>query len=398
MREGWNLSQLSSLVERVNTKNRNGIDRVLTLSAEHGLIEQELFFNKRVASTSLTNYTLVEPGTFVYSKSYSQAAPVGVITRNRGPEPGVVSPIYIAFRPTSDQLVDGYLDLAVTSKVFADSLRRVMKEGGRAHGGINISLADFFALPIPVPPAQEQRRIVDLIASIDVAIDSAASLSATVDPLWTAAVGQATAGARLVKLGTAMNVVRAGGTPSRKTKGFFGGDVPWLKSGEVNNPSIRRSEESISTEALAQSSAWLVPEGAVLVAMYGATAGAVGYLEMPMATNQAVLALIGEPSKTDQRFLYHWLRSRRSIMKSRATGATQPNLSKKRVLEELIPSLPVERQREMAELLDRTLKVETESVRWIARTKTVRGQILSSLLSGDHEIPDSYDRFLEAAS
>ena len=101
-----------------------------------------------------------------------------------------------------------------------------------------------------------------------------------------------------------------------------------VNSGRLRTSRSSRSQRSAVRAAcsrtatgLAASSAWLVPADTVVVAMYGATAGAVGYLAAPMATNQAVLALRADPVRFDQRFLFHWLRSRSGAMKARAAGA-----------------------------------------------------------------------------
>lgn len=171
MPNNWQTVPLRQVCERVRQKNAAGVDRVLSVVAGRGLVEQEKYFNRRVAAKNLSGYTVVEPGDLVYNKSYSATAPFGVVALNRGNQAGVVSPLYIVFRP-SGSLVDGhFVELAATSATTLQSLAGLVKEGGRAHGGINISLDDFFSVLLPLPSIDEQRRIVDLVKSVDSYID-----------------------------------------------------------------------------------------------------------------------------------------------------------------------------------------------------------------------------------
>lgn len=184
MTDGWPEVPLGDLVVRVTEKNALGLDRAMTVSARHGLVGQEEFFTKRVASRDMRGYSLVQPGDYVYNKSYSVEAPIGVVARNSHAEPGVVSPLYIVFRPATDLLTRGFLDLAVKSSAFAESLRGLLKEGARAHGALNVKPADFFTAKVPVPPLPVQRRIVDLVEVVDAHIGNLGSehtaLTATV--------------------------------------------------------------------------------------------------------------------------------------------------------------------------------------------------------------------------
>ena len=123
MRDGWTEAPLAAVATRVTEKNRNLLDKVFTVSAEYGLIDQETFFNKRVASKNLLGYTVVQPGMLVYNKSYSVTAPYGVITRNHHEHPGVVSPLYLVFSPQEDKVLGTYLVFA-----FGETFRTINKQ------------------------------------------------------------------------------------------------------------------------------------------------------------------------------------------------------------------------------------------------------------------------------
>jgi type I restriction enzyme S subunit len=99
----------------------------------------------------------------------------------------------------------------------------------------------------------------------------------------------------------------SGGTPSRGNPGYFSGNIPWIKSGELNDGLISNSEERITTEAIDSSNAKKFPKGTLLIAMYGATVGKLGVLDIDAATNQAVCAIF--PSQLlNKEYLFWFLK------------------------------------------------------------------------------------------
>jgi hypothetical protein len=269
-------------------------------------------------------------------------------------------------------------------------------------GTANVSLkpAQLADIAIDLPPLTEQRRIVDLIDAVDMA-KRGEGLARQSELSWRAVIGDVTSDAReWTPLSELVVRARAGGTPARRERAFYGGDIPWLKSGEVDSPRIYTTTESLTDRGLAASSAWLMPVGAIVVAMYGQglTAGSVGFLEAPMASNQAVLGLVPDAERVHPRFLFHWLRSRKDAMRGRRSGSTQPNLNKELVLKEDVPILDPATQRSIANALDALLDVVDVARHQDASLGRLRATLLSDLLSGRHEISDSYDRFLDPAA
>lgn len=294
-------------------------------------------------------------------------------------------------------IIRGAADLATTEFLALAIEHRLPDLLARSGGGMftSVTKAGLADLPVAVPPLAEQRRIVDLMDAVDQTIASAHVDASAATACYSTLVGGLGEGHDAVGLTQVLAVAKAGGTPNRKEPAFFGGPIPWLKSGEVNSPEISITEESISEAGLASSSAWLVPEDSVVVAMYGATAGMVGYLRSPMATNQAVIALRPKPDLMSARFLFHVLRSRTVHMKARATGAAQPNLSKDRVLEEAVPSLSLDDQARWVGVLDDLLTVASSANELASRLTEMRSALLGDLLAGAKEIPESYDSLLE---
>lgn len=129
--------------------------------------------------------------------------------------------------------------------------------------------------------------------------------------------------------------------------------IPWITTSELRETSIRDAAQRVTSEAFRKYSALKVfPPGSVLIAMYGATVGRLGVLEIPAATNQACCAIYGA-GPLDQRFLYWWLWANREHLISMAYGAGQPNISQEIVRGLRIPAPEVEEQREIVDRIER---------------------------------------------
>ena len=162
--------------------------------------------------------------------------------------------------------------------------------------------------------------------------------------------------------------ITSGGTPSRRVPTYYiDGVHPWVKTQELADTWINNTEEHITAEAIAQSSAKILPKNTVLVAMYGATVGKLGLLRQPMTCNQACCALIVDDQKADYRFIFYQLLQDRDRLKNLATGAAQQNLSGEVIksLKFWIPPLP--EQRRIAHILG-TLDDKIENNRKTAKT------------------------------
>lgn len=294
----------------------------------------------------------------------------------------------MALWPLTSDLDIRFLALAIED---ADLVRQ-----GAVGGQVQkqITRTSLSPVRLPLPPLEVQRRIVGLVTTVDACLAAGDVLMSSAKAWYVAGASRLQQAGDESALVDLVSTARAGGTPSRKQPANYGGDTPWVKSGEVAGRVVTQTEETITEAALASSAAWLVPAGATLVAMYGATAGQVGRLGVEAATNQAVLALIADPERTDAYYLYHLLRSDGPRLKTLAKGAAQPNLSKS-VLAAQKYSVPgLERQRELAQDMEAALAVCEAAREEASRLRDLRASLLSALLSGEHEIPDSYDELL----
>jgi type I restriction enzyme S subunit len=149
--------------------------------------------------------------------------------------------------------------------------------------------------------------------------------------------------------------VCSGGTPSTKIKSFYiNGTIPWVKTKEVNNRKVSFAETYITEEALAKSSAKLIPKNSVIIAMYGngGTAGRVAINKIPVATNQACCNLIIDPKKADYRFVFYYLRTQYQRLVDLKNGGAQQNLNAGMIKDYPFPEFPLEVQINIADVLE----------------------------------------------
>jgi type I restriction enzyme S subunit len=178
-----------------------------------------------------------------------------------------------------------------------------------------------------------------------------------------------------------------GGTPSRKIGRYFGGDLPWVKSGDLNDGSVATTEETITREGLEGSPAKLLPRGTLSIALYGATIGKLGILDMAQAaTNQACANCVVDAAISRNRFVFYYLLQQRKALIEAGQGGAQPNLTNQIVREWPIPLPPIpEQDRIIAKLhaLDAEIKSARNHLSRVpAILKRLRQAVLESACSG----------------
>ena len=163
----WVETDLNRIVEKINNKNDEKNQTIVTISAKKGFINQNEYFNKTVASQDLSNYYLIRKGDFAYNKSYSNGYPVGVIKRLESFEKAVVTTLYICFRIKDQTVSSNFLKYYFDSVLLNRQIKRIANEGGRAHGLLNVTPSDFFKIKIKIPDILEQEKIADVLMSQD---------------------------------------------------------------------------------------------------------------------------------------------------------------------------------------------------------------------------------------
>jgi len=211
----------------------------------------------------------------------------------------------------------------------------------RGHAQLNMDIRRFQDLEIPIPAIELQHEIVEEIEVYQKVIDGARQVvqnykpTITIDPSW-----------EMVKVGNVFETT-SGGTPLRSIPEFFeSGTIPWLRSGEVKQGYILKSEKFITEAGLKNSSAKVLPIDSVLVAMYGATAGQVGILKFIATTNQAICAILPNDLFVPE-FIYLYLLSKTDELIRLSSGGAQPNISQKIIKDVNIPLVDINIQQEI---------------------------------------------------
>ena len=260
----WRSTPLNRLATRGKQKNRDEkIVRVLTNSAEFGVLDQRDYFDKDIAKQGkLESYFVVELGDYVYNPRISATAPVGPISKNNIAT-GVMSPLYTVFK-FKDGDNDFYSHYFKTTG-WHTYMRQASSTGAR-HDRMAISSADFMAMPLPTASPEEQQKIADCLSSLDELI---AAQARKVDTLKTHKKGlmqqlfprEGETQPRLrfpefqdagewasAVLGTIFNT-SSGGTLDRSYEEYWNGDIPWITTSLVDFSIITETEQFI-TEAV----------------------------------------------------------------------------------------------------------------------------------------------------
>lgn len=245
------------------------------------------------------------------------------------------------------------------------------KVGGGTHTAkLNLNILE--KCPIALPPLKEQERIVGILdesfAKIDESIKILEQDLLNLDELMQSALQKAfnplknnakenyklPQGWEWKSLGEIANT-SSGGTPSRNKKEYWeNGNIKWLKSGELNDGYIDFIEENITEEAIKNSSAKIFQKGTLLIAMYGATAGKLGILNLDSTTNQAICAFLHKDKniKFLEKFLFYFLFFLRDKIIKDSFGGAQPNISQTYIKNLQIPLPPIKEQEQIASHLD----------------------------------------------
>ena len=267
-----------------------------------------------------------------------------------------------------------FLNLVVKSKYFEEFAKN--KSTGTTIR--NLGLKAIRSWYIPLPPLAEQKRIASKIKSLFGEIDRAEKAYEELQSLANVLRGQILQKAiqgKLVpqqpedgvveQIGEAPAEVpfdipdswkwltleaigfwKAGATPLRSVKEYYeNGTIPWLKTGDLTDGIISTVEEQITQDALDSCTAHINPKGSVLIAMYGATIGKLGVLDIDCATNQACCACQVNSSLIYNWYLFYYLMSQRANFIAQGVGGAQPNISKAKIIVYPIPLPPLDEQK-----------------------------------------------------
>lgn len=172
LESSWKTYLIKEIFDVVNRKNKSGNTNVLTSSAQFGLVNQQEYYKKNIASSDISGYYLLQKGDFAYNRSYSTGYPYGVVKRLDKYESGVLSTLYLCMSLKEQyQSYSNYLVLLFESSYLNNQLALICREGARNHGLLNVSKGDFFNLKVQLPSEKEQERIVSVLQLYSKEID-----------------------------------------------------------------------------------------------------------------------------------------------------------------------------------------------------------------------------------
>ena len=278
-------------------------------------------------------------------------------------------------------------------------------------------------MPIPLPPLAEQRRISAILGSLDEKIELNRRMNATLeemaralfrswfvdfDPVKVKArggdptselglspeiaalfpdsvqdspLGPIPAGWGVGRIAESCERIQNGGTPRRDQASYWeNGNIPWLTSGEVRQPLITHTGSFITENGLVSSSAKWVPAWSTVIALYGATAGQVSLLAVPVTTNQAVCALA--PKVNREFFVYLWMSGATGELEGKAVGSAQQNISKGIVEETHTVTSPQLVLGQFSSMLRPLFELQAKNLVESKNLAETRDYLLPRLLSG----------------
>lgn len=331
--------RLGDYIREVNVRNRDlKVTKLVGLTIDKAFIPSVA----NVIGTDLSNYKVIQREQFACSLmqvSRDGKMPVAMF----GEDEAIMSPAYPMFEIIDKTvLMPQYLMMWFSRSEFD------REASYYAVGGVRGSLTweDFCNMRLPIPSITRQREIVleyeTLTNRIRLNNQMIKHLEATAQTLYRKMFvddidpENLPEGWRMGTIGEFCKEMKSGGTPSRSHNEYWDKkDFPWLKSGEVHNNIIISVEEYISKLGLDNSSAKVIPRGSVIMAMYGATAAQVAYLNCDTTTNQACCNMICN-SKEDAAYLFFHLLANQEDIKKFANGGAQENLSQELIVQQPI--------------------------------------------------------------
>lgn len=240
-------------------------------------------------------------------------------------------------------------------------------------------------IEISLPPLAEQKRIADILSAIDDKIELNRRINANLEQ-------QAQALYKSWFVDNNTNKIRleevvkttSGGTPSRGHTEYYGGNYGWIKSKELNGSFISKTEESITDLAILKSSAKILPEMSVLIAMYGATVGQYAIISKPMTCNQAICALLPNENYP-YTYLFMVAKNKKEELINNAVGSAQQNISQV-IIKDLLISNDIAKIKEFHNKVAPIFGIIRKNTEENINLSTLRDTLLPKLMSGEIKV------------
>jgi restriction endonuclease S subunit len=398
MRDGWVETALGELAEITTGSRAKGgaiSSGIPSIGGEQIAEDRSIKFNK-MKFIPEEHFESMRTGKLKFGDSLlvKDGATTGKVGYWGYSIPAAVNEHVFILRARPDKAEPYFINLLISHQSFREEIE------SRTRGIIGGITRDIENIEFVVPLLPEQKRIVDLISSVDSYIgalqqqleSAKRSRNAVLLELLTAG------GEEWVEttLGEIANW-GSGGTPKADNPDFYDGEIPWCVIGDLTESEVWETEKRITNLGISNSSAKVIDPGSVLLAMYGASIGRTGISAIPMATNQAIAFARCHPNLALPKYLLAYLQTQKSKFVEMGQGAAQPNISQTIIKSWPIDLPPIPYQNHLVstmDVFDATLFTLQSNIH---SSKLLRSSLLSDLLSGEHEIPASYDKVMGAA-
>ena len=314
MEKGYKI--LGNYIRLVDERNKNlAVTKLLGVSISKKFIPSIA----NIVGTDLSNYKIVRTGQFAYGPVTSRnGEKISIAYLDE--EDCIISSSYTVFEVENKEELDPEYLMLWFSRPEFDRYARY-----KSHGSVReiFDWNELCMVELPVPDIEKQRKIVKAYKTITDRIDLKQKINDNLVAVGTASIQKNVGRGALINLtepemdrltlpddfeiqtvSEFCRETKSGSTPSRTNNEYWeNGTISWVKSGEVHNNITLQTEEYITPLGLSESSTKLLPKDTVLMAMYGVTAGEVGYLAIEATTNQAICGMICN-SKADAAYLY----------------------------------------------------------------------------------------------
>lgn len=381
-RSGWKRVRFGDVVENLNETEYDpvgaGLDRFIAMEhLEPGSLHVRSWGNTADGTTFTRR---CRPGQALFGKRRAYQRKVAIAEFD-----AVVSGDIYVLTPKGDRLIPELLPFLCLSECFFE--HAVGTSAGSLSPRTNwSSLANY---EFELPPPDVQRRIAEILWTVDeiseVWLDllsqvKSASEAYAISAFHGIHVTESSQKFPFLRLGDFFEV-RTGGTPSRSIPEYWGGDIPWIKTGEIRYKDIFDSEEKITQEGLQHSAARIFPSDSILMALYGQgpTLGRVAHLRVKATVNQACAAIFPKAGYNPQ-YLYHYLKVQYMNVRRLARGASQPNINALIVKDFLIPQENEDTQQVVSDRLDLFDQLHDEIVKHIDHSRNTTKHIINTCI------------------
>ena len=333
-RDNWIKAKLGDYISEYNHRNKSGSFSVYSVTNDLGFCQN--YFDKEVASADKSNYKIVPFGCFAYNPSRIN---VGSVALQDKEDNVIVSPLYTVFQ-VSPELNTRFLLYYIKSD-YASTFIKAYSRGAVRN---NLKFKTLCNFEINLPPLDEQHKIVADLDEISETISElqqqVIDLDALVQSTFYTMFGDPIANEKgwVVKKLSEISKIGTGATPSRTNKRYYNGDIPWVKTTEVQFCDIYDTEEKITSLAIKETNCTIYPSGTILMAMYGQgkTRGQLARLKIDASTNQACAAIELFDEYCNKDYIYGILKLLYNFIRNMARGGNQANLNLS-----LVKSIPI---------------------------------------------------------